>query len=158
MSCILDLNSASKQVKDKRQINVLSVNKTGKLSNLGRLEISVKLITLKPSIVEFVSDCACYLKIGICPSVSPDHSEIEIIKTIKSVAGFFPTLWSKRIIRKLKACVERVHVNVHSRVRKIGLVVNILLKDAKLLTLLIFFYCFSRLAAKEFLDFFLMLL
>ena len=88
----------------------MGVNKTGKSGNLSRFEVGIKLIALKPSIIELISDCARYLKEGICPGVSPDHGEIKIIQTVESVASFFPTLRGKRIVRKLEASIKRVHV------------------------------------------------
>ena len=111
---ILNLNGTSKQVEDKGQVDVLGVNKTCKLCYLSRYKVSVKLIALVPGIVKLITHCACNLQEWIRPGIPPDHSEIEIIETIEGVARFVPALRGERIIRKLKACVERVHVCVHS--------------------------------------------
>lgn len=114
LSRIFYLYGTAKQVENEREIDVLGVHKTSELRNLSGFEVSIKLIALEPRIVELIADCACYLKEGICPGVSPNHCEIEIIKTVEGVTGFFPTLRGKCIVRKLKAGVERVHVNVNS--------------------------------------------
>jgi len=111
---VLNLNGTSEQVEDERQVNVLGINKTCKFSYLSYFEVSVELIALVPCIVELISDCASYLQKGVCPGEPPHHREIEIVNTIKSAACFFPALRSERIVRKLKACVERVHVYIHS--------------------------------------------
>jgi hypothetical protein len=114
LSSVLELNRTPKQVEDERQIDVLAVDKAGKFSNLGRFEVGIKLVTLKPGIVELIAHCACYLEEGIRPSISPNHGQIKIIQTVQSITGFFPTLRSECIVRKLKASVERVHIFVHS--------------------------------------------
>ena len=114
----------------------MGVNKTGEFGKLSRIKVSVKLVALVPGIVELIAHCACYLQERVRPGVPPDHCEIEIVETIKSATSFVPALWGECIVRKLKACVERVHVCVHSRVSKVGLVVNILLEHTKLCGLL----------------------